>query len=148
MATAARNRYAIGSRLIRAIALVTRGAIALSSLHSTIVNIMQATITIPQGWGYPRLTFGTRTQQGQIVGLKYYPFDSLLGQEYGEGWRYILLSDNQSDEEIHRVENEIVPLNPEELRQHLEAEIAKRLQEIALLTQELLAIPIVSTAKT
>ena len=109
---------------------------------------MQATITIPQGWNYPRLTFGTRTQQGQIVGLKYYPFDTCLGKEFGEGWRYILLSDNQSDEEIHRTEDEISPLNPQELRQHLEAEIAKRLKEITLLTQELQAIPIVSTDNT
>lgn len=106
---------------------------------------MQPTISIPQGWDYPRLIFGNRTELGLIIGMRYYPFDSYLAHEYGEGWRYILMPDKHSDEERHCTEDEIAPLNPEELRKQLEAEIAKKLQEIALLTKELQSILIVNT---
>jgi hypothetical protein len=52
---------------------------------------MQPTITIPKGWEYPRFTLGERTKQGIIVGIEYYPADSQLAHEYGQGWRYSVM---------------------------------------------------------
>ncbi|WP_373527145.1 hypothetical protein [Nostoc sp.] len=102
---------------------------------------MEATITIPHGWKYPRFTFGQRTQKGIIIGIKYYPSDSLLAHEYNEGWRYVVMADINSEDEENHLENEIQLLTPQELKTLLEAEIAKHLHQAELLTYELKAIP-------
>ncbi|MBD2512484.1 hypothetical protein H6G91_35665 [Nostoc muscorum FACHB-395] len=102
---------------------------------------MQPTITIPHGWKYPRFTLGQRIEQGIIIGIKYYPSDSLLACEYDESWRYLVMSDMNSIEEQNHLENEIKLLKPQELKTLLEAEIKKRLYQIEVLKYELKAIP-------
>jgi len=102
---------------------------------------MQPTIPIPHGWKYPRFTLGQRTEEGIIIGIKYYPSDSLLAHEYESGWRYVVMADINSLDEENRLENEIQLLTPQELKTLLEAEIAKYLHQVELLTYELKAIP-------
>ncbi|WP_242062999.1 hypothetical protein [Nostoc sp. FACHB-145] len=46
---------------------------------------MQATITIPRGWGYPRFTFGQLTKQGIVIGIEFVPSDTLIAKESGGG---------------------------------------------------------------
>lgn len=102
---------------------------------------MEPTISIPQGWQYPRFSFGQRTEQGVIIGMKHYSDDTFLANEYGEGWRYVLLRDKNTEDEEHHLESELKLLTPQELRAEIEAEIQKRLRQIELLTSELKAIP-------
>lgn len=102
---------------------------------------MEPTISIPQGWQYPRFTFGQRTEQGVIIGIKYYPSDSFLAHEYDEGWRYVVLPEKNCEEEHHHLEDELKLLTPQELRAEIEAEITKHLHQAELLTYELKAIP-------
>ncbi|MBD2504875.1 hypothetical protein [Anabaena azotica] len=106
---------------------------------------MEATISIPPGWQYPRFTFGQRTQQGAIIGMRYYAADTFLGQEYGEGWRYIMLPDKNQEEERHQVEEEVKLLTPEELRTQLQAEIDYHSDQIEQLKSELASVPITVT---
>lgn len=101
---------------------------------------MEPTISIPQGWKHPRFTFGQRTEQGVIIGLKYYSVDTLLAHEYGEGWRYVVLPDNNCEDEEYCLENGLELLTPQELKTQIEAEINKRLRQVELLTHELKAI--------
>lgn len=98
---------------------------------------MQPTISIPHGWKYPRFTLGQRTEEGIIIGIKYYPSDSLLAHEYESGWRYLVMPDINSIEEENHLENEIKLLKPQELKALLEAEIKKRLYQIQVLKYEL-----------
>ncbi|MCC5640404.1 hypothetical protein LC593_32145 [Nostoc sp. CHAB 5844] len=109
---------------------------------------MEPTISIPPGWQYPRFTFGQRTEHGQIIGMRYYEQDTYLADEYGEGWRYILLPDKNREDEEHRVEDELQLLTPQELKTQIETEINNNLRQIELLKSELRAIPVsVTTAK-
>lgn len=102
---------------------------------------MQPTITIPHGWKYPRFTLRQRAEQGLIIGIKYYPIDSFLAYEYGEGWRYITMPDINSIDEGNHLENEIKLLTPQELRAEIQAEIEQCLRQLELLKYELKAIP-------
>jgi hypothetical protein len=102
---------------------------------------MEPTISIPKGWKYPHFSLGQRTDEGLIIGIKYYPQGSLLDHQYGEGWHYLVTPDNNSKNEQYRTENELRLLTPQELKTLLEAEIKKRLYQIELLTYELKAIP-------
>ncbi|MBN3881451.1 MAG: hypothetical protein HWQ44_00280 [Nostoc sp. JL34] len=102
---------------------------------------MQPTISILHGWKYPCFTFGQRTEQGIIIGMKYYPSDSLLAHEYDEGWRYLVMPDMNSVEEENHLETEIKLLKPQELKTLLEVEIKKRLYQIEVLKYELKTIP-------
>ncbi|MBN3906719.1 MAG: hypothetical protein HWQ35_09195 [Nostoc sp. NMS1] len=101
---------------------------------------MQATITIPHGWKYPRFTLGQRTEQGIIIGIKYYPSESLLAHEYESGWRYLVMLDINSIDEGNHLENEIKLLTPQELRAEIQTEIEKCLRQLELLKYELKAI--------
>jgi hypothetical protein len=110
---------------------------------------MEYTISIPQGWQYPQFTFGQRTQQGPIVGMKYYPAGTFLASEYGEGWRYILMPDKRYEDEEHRVEDEVKLLTPEELQTQIRAEIDHHSRQLELLKFELETIPVtVATAES
>ncbi|MBD2565638.1 MULTISPECIES: hypothetical protein [Nostoc] len=102
---------------------------------------MQPTITIPHGWKYPRFTLGQRTEQGIIIGIKYYLSDSLLAHEYESGWRYLVMPDINSIDEGNHLENEIKLLTPQELRAEIQTEIEKCLRQLELLKYELKAIP-------
>lgn len=103
---------------------------------------MEPTISIPQGWQYPRFSFGQRTEQGVIIGMKHYSDDTFLANEYGEGWRYVVLRDKNTEDEEHHLENELKLLTPQELRAEIEVEIEKCLRQIELLNYELKAIPV------
>ncbi|WP_341530281.1 hypothetical protein [Nostoc sp. UHCC 0302] len=101
---------------------------------------MEPTISIPKGWKYPHFTLGQRTDEGLIIGIKYYPQGSLLAHQYGDDWRYVVMPGNNSKNEQSHTENELQLLTPQELKTLLEAEIKKRLYQIELLTYELKAI--------
>ncbi|MBD2491998.1 hypothetical protein [Aulosira sp. FACHB-615] len=107
---------------------------------------MEPTVSIPQGWQYPRFGFGQRTERGQIIGLKYYEEDTYLANEYGVGWRYILLPDKHTEDEEHRTEDEIKLLSPQELKTTLEAEIQNHQRQIQSLKHQLDAIPAIVLA--
>ncbi|MBD2491709.1 hypothetical protein [Aulosira sp. FACHB-615] len=107
---------------------------------------MEPTISIPPGWQYPRFGFGQRTEVGQVIGLKYYEEDTYLANEYGAGWRYILLLDKHGEDEEHRTEDEIKLLSPQELKATLEAEINNHQRQIQSLKHQLDAIPAIVLA--
>ncbi|MBH8573047.1 hypothetical protein I8752_08470 [Nostocaceae cyanobacterium CENA369] len=98
---------------------------------------MEPTISIPKGWQYPRFGFGQRTERGAIIGLKYYAKDTYLADEYGAGWRYILLANKHTEDEEHRAEDEIRLLTPQELKTQIEIQISNHLYQIQSLKQEL-----------
>ncbi|WP_242053813.1 hypothetical protein [Nostoc parmelioides] len=60
-----------------------------------------------------------RTEQSQIIGMKYYANDTLVATKYGEGWRYFLLSHKNTEDEETRLENKIKLLSVEELKAFL-----------------------------
>lgn len=103
---------------------------------------MKPSVSVPNGWEYPRFTFGQRTERGMLIGMSYYPKGSLLASEYGEGWRYAVMIDNDSIDEENRLEEDVKLLTPEELAILIHAEIEKRLKQIDLLRQELQEIPL------
>jgi hypothetical protein len=98
---------------------------------------MQPTISIPQHWAYPRFALEQRTNQGIILGLQYYPNGTELAEQFGDGWRYALMPDKNSDELFHFQENQIKPLSPEELLSEITAEIKFYQQQITILQQHL-----------
>ncbi|MBW4565909.1 MAG: hypothetical protein KME32_33480 [Mojavia pulchra JT2-VF2] len=100
---------------------------------------MEPTVSIPPGWQYPRFGFGQRTERGQIIGLKYYAEDTYLAEEYGAGWRYILLPNKNTEDDETRIENDIKLLSVQELKTFLEAQISNHLRQVALLKHELKA---------
>jgi hypothetical protein len=102
---------------------------------------MEPTVSIPQDWKYPRFGFGGRTELGVIIGMKYYASDTFLGNEYGEGWHYIMLADKHDEEEEHRIEDQVKLLSPQELRTTLEAEIQNYQRQIQSLKHQLDSIP-------
>ncbi|MBW4689267.1 MAG: hypothetical protein KME40_30290 [Komarekiella atlantica HA4396-MV6] len=98
---------------------------------------MQPTISIPKHWDYPRFTFGQRTQQGLILGLYYYPTGTELAEQFGDGWRYALMPNKNSDEISYLQENQIQPLSPQELFTQITTEIDLYQRQIAMLQQQL-----------
>jgi hypothetical protein len=110
---------------------------------------MQQTISIPQDWKYPRYGFGGRTKLGIIIGMKYYAEDTYLGNEFGEGWHYIMLADKLGEDEEHRTEDQVKLLSLQELKTTLELEINNHLRQVESLKHQLDAIPaIVVTANS
>ena len=101
---------------------------------------MQPTISIPQHWPYPRFNLEQRTQQGLILGLYYYPLGTELAEQFGEGWRYAMMPNKNSDEISYLRQDQIQPLTPEELFSEITAEIEFYQQQIVILQQQLVAI--------
>ncbi|MCC5640259.1 hypothetical protein LC593_31390 [Nostoc sp. CHAB 5844] len=101
---------------------------------------MEPTISIPPVWQYPRFGFGQRTERGQIIGMKYYAEDTYLADEYGAGWRYILLPNKNTEDDETRIEDDIKLLSPQELKTVLETEINSYLRQIQMLKHELNAV--------
>ena len=101
---------------------------------------MQPTISIPRHWGYPRFALDQRTNQGIILGLQYYPSGTELAEQFGDGWRYALMPNKNSDELFHFQESQIKPLTAEELFSEITAEIEFYQQRIAILQQQLVAM--------
>ena len=98
---------------------------------------MQPTISIPQHWGYPRFAFDQGTEQGTILGLYYYPNGTELANQFGDGWRYTLMPNKNSDEISYLQEDQIQPLTPEELFHQITAEIDFYQQQISILNRQL-----------
>ncbi|MBD2535844.1 hypothetical protein H6G97_43465 [Nostoc flagelliforme FACHB-838] len=98
---------------------------------------MQPTISIPQHWGYPRFALEQRTNQGIILGLYYYPNGTELAEQFGDGWRYALMPNKNSDELFHFQESQIQPFSPQELFLQIRAEIELYQQQINILKQQL-----------
>jgi len=107
---------------------------------------MEPTISIPPVWQYPRFGFGQRTERGQIIGLKYYAEDTYLADEYGAGWRYILLLDKNHEDEKTQLEDDIKLLSPQELKTVLETEINSYLRQVESLKHELKAVGVTVVA--
>ncbi|QLE59628.1 hypothetical protein [Nostoc sp. TCL26-01] len=101
---------------------------------------MQSTISILKGWEYPRFTLGQRTQQGLIIGIQYYPADTLLAHEYGTGWRYTVMTDKNSEEVRSYFDDQLQTLSVEELQAQLQAELEEHQQQIKALQEQLAAI--------
>ncbi|MHC5937890.1 hypothetical protein [Nostoc sp.] len=101
---------------------------------------MQATISIPQHWDYPRFALEQRTQDGIILGFYYYPNGTELAEQFDDGWRYVLMPNKNSDELFHFQESQIKPLSPQELFSQIRAEIDFYQSQIAILQQQLAAI--------
>ncbi|BAB78223.1 hypothetical protein ACN23B_27645 (plasmid) [Anabaena sp. FACHB-709] len=101
---------------------------------------MQPTISIPQGWDYPRFTLGQRTKQGLIIGIQYYPVNTLLAHEYGAGWRYFILTDKNSEEVRSYFDDQIQQLSVAELQAQIQAEVEEHQQQIKGLQQQLAVI--------
>ena len=101
---------------------------------------MQPTISIPKHWDYPRFALEQRTQQGMILGLYYYPNGTELAEQFGDGWRYALMPNKNSDELFHFQESQIQLLSPQEFFSHIRAEIDFYQQQIAILQQQLAAV--------
>ncbi|MBD2440592.1 hypothetical protein [Nostoc sp. FACHB-110] len=104
------------------------------------------TVSIPPVWHYPRFGFGQRTEHGQIIGLKYYAEDTYLADEYGAGWRYILLPNKNTEDDETRIEDDIKLLSPQELKTVLETEINTCLRQIQMLKHELNAVGVTVVA--
>ncbi|MBD2731655.1 hypothetical protein H6G96_36600 [Nostoc sp. FACHB-892] len=98
---------------------------------------MKPTISIPQHWGYPRFALDQRTEKGTILGLYYYPSGTELANKFDEGWRYVLMSNKNSDEISYLQENQIQPLSPQELFTQITAEIDFYQQQINILNRQL-----------
>ncbi|MEJ6487750.1 hypothetical protein N0Y54_42030 [Nostoc punctiforme UO1] len=98
---------------------------------------MRPTISIPQHWAYPRFALEQRTEQGTILGLYYYPSGTELAEQFGDGWRYVLMPKKNSDEISYLQEDQIQPLTPEELFQQITAEIDFYQQQISILNRQL-----------
>lgn len=98
---------------------------------------MQPTISIPQHWAYPRFALDQRTQQGLILGLYYYPSGTELAEQFGDGWRYVLMPNKNSDDISYLQENQIQPLSPQELFTQITAEIDFYQQQISILNRQL-----------
>jgi hypothetical protein len=101
---------------------------------------MQATISIPQHWAYPRFALDQRTQDGIILGFYYYPSGTELAEQFGDGWRYALMLNKNSDELFHFQESQIKPLSSQELFSEITAEIELYQQQISILQQQLAVV--------
>ncbi|MBD2255453.1 hypothetical protein [Nostoc parmelioides] len=98
---------------------------------------MQPTISIPKGWDYPKFTLGQRIKQGLIIGIQYYPTDTLLAHEYGTGWRYTVMSDKNSEEVRSYFDDQIQQFSVAELQAQLQAELEEHQQQITALQEQL-----------
>jgi hypothetical protein len=101
---------------------------------------MQATISIPRHWGYPRFALEQRTNKGIILGLYYYLSGTELAEQFDGGWGYTLMPNKNSEELFHFQESQIQPLSPQELFSQIRVEIDFYQQQIAIRQQQLLAI--------
>jgi len=81
-----------------------------------------------------------RTEQGIILGLYHYPSGTELAEQFDDGWRYVLMSNKNSDEISYLQENQIQPLSPQESFTQITAEIEFYQSQIAILQQQLLVI--------
>jgi hypothetical protein len=104
------------------------------------VTIMQATITLPRGYGHPTFTIGQRTKQGIITGIDLWALDKFLTCEEKnlKPWTYLVQA-RVSAEITYLEEHQIEALLPSEIEAEILAEVDLHLMKLVLLQQELKA---------
>ncbi|MBD2771209.1 hypothetical protein [Iningainema tapete] len=92
-------------------------------------------IPLPPNWAPPKYQFGQLTQQGWIIGMRFYPEYSALGYSYrNSGWQYeVIRSWLETDTEIIS-ESSVRLYEDEEAKAELQAEInllQRQIEDIA-----------------
>lgn len=100
---------------------------------------MQPTITLPLGYGIPKFNVGQRTQQGKIIGIEVLPHDSLLAENCGHGYRYLVMVSRMREEIKYLESDQITPLSPSEAEAEILEEVDYYLTQLVLLQSELKA---------
>ncbi|QKQ75155.1 hypothetical protein [Nostoc sp. TCL240-02] len=100
---------------------------------------MQPTITLPRGYGIPKFNVGQRTQQGKIIGIEVLPHDSVLAENCGHGYRYIVMTSRYTEEVKYLESDQITPLSPAEVEAEILEEVDYYLTQLVLLQSELKA---------
>ena len=91
---------------------------------------------IPNSWKQPLYKLGQRVEQGEIIGMLYYPEGTILAYEYGSEWHYNLLVSGIEEELQLLGESSIKPLSPEQLQTLITEEIEFHNARIASLTEQ------------
>ena len=84
---------------------------------------MENTIFFPKNWTQPKYQLGQLVRQGWIVGMRYYPKNSALGNTYYPGWHYDVVPNWLETEATYHIEEEIELYSPQETVAELQAEI-------------------------
>ncbi|MBE9002331.1 hypothetical protein IQ274_30025 [Nostoc sp. LEGE 12447] len=100
---------------------------------------MQPTITLPCGYGIPKFNVGQRTQQGKVIGIEVLPHDSVLAENCGSGYRYIVMTSRYTEEVKYLESDQITPLSPTEVEAEILEEVDYYLTQLVLLQSELKA---------
>ncbi|MHC5862558.1 hypothetical protein [Nostoc sp.] len=100
---------------------------------------MQPTITLTRGYGIPKFNVGQRTQQGKIIGIEVLPHDSLLADNCGHGYRYLVMVSRMREEIKYLESDQITPLSPSEVEAEILEEVDYYLTQLVLLQSELKA---------
>ena len=100
---------------------------------------MQPTITLPRGYGIPKFNVGQRTQQGKIIGIEVLPHDSLLAENCGHGYPYLVMVSRMREEIKYLESDQITPLSPSEVEAEILKEVDYYLTQLVLLQSELKA---------
>ncbi|MEH1781207.1 MAG: hypothetical protein V7L26_19255 [Nostoc sp.] len=100
---------------------------------------MQPTITLPRGYGIPKFNVGQRTQEGKIIGIEVLPHDSLLAENCGHGYRYLVMVSRMREEIKYLESDQITPLSPAEVEAEILEEVDYYLTQLILLQSELKA---------
>ncbi|MBD2510117.1 hypothetical protein H6G91_22940 [Nostoc muscorum FACHB-395] len=100
---------------------------------------MQPTITLPRGYGIPRFYVGQRTQQGKVISIEVLPHDSVLAENCGSGYRYLVMTSRHTEEIKYLESDQITPLSPSEVEAEILEEVDYYLTQLVLLQSELKA---------
>nr|ADO19119.1 hypothetical protein Nfla_4903 [Nostoc flagelliforme str. Sunitezuoqi] len=100
---------------------------------------MQPTITLPRGYGIPKFHVDQRTKQGKIIGIQVLPHDSLLAENCGSGYRYLVMVSRYTKEVKYLESDQITPLSPSEVEAEILEEVDWHLTQLVLLQLELKA---------
>ncbi len=94
-------------------------------------------IRFPSHWKTPKYYLGQRVKQGEIVGLEYHPPGTQRAYELGEGWTYVILPTDYSEEVEIKSEHNIELLPPSESNKEIKELIDLYQNRIATLTEQL-----------
>ncbi|MBD2535632.1 hypothetical protein H6G97_42160 [Nostoc flagelliforme FACHB-838] len=100
---------------------------------------MQPTITLPRGYGIPKFYVGQRTQQGKVIGIEVLPHDSVVAENCGSGYRYLVMVSRHTEEIKYLESDQITPLSPSEVETEILEEVDYYLTQLVLLQSELKA---------
>ncbi|MFB2769819.1 hypothetical protein ACE1AT_11100 [Pelatocladus sp. BLCC-F211] len=97
----------------------------------------QKFLAIPSDWTVPKYSLGQWTKQGLIVGVEFYPSDTLLACQYGQKWRYSVLRHKLTEDTDYHQEDGLEPLSVQEMRSKILSEIKLYQSRITNLTERL-----------